>query len=112
MGRGRCATPDSGGDGVIRLQGRTFQGLAETPGIRSAQNQGGHKDGQNYSVAVHDEVAPFQAFRQCASRKDQKNRPDNRYGCQRAVKEGAVVFGGSSHVNLLKRWFDSGVQWM
>jgi hypothetical protein len=107
----KYATPDSGGDVSNAAPSLQFlQGLVETQDIRSAQNQGSRKDGQNYSVPVHDKVAPIQAFRQCASRNDQKNRRDDRYGCERAVKEVAVVFRGSIHVNLLKRWFDSLVQ--
>ena len=73
-----------------------FQGLAATQGIYSAQNQGGRKDGQNYSEAVHDKCAPLRAFRQCASRKDQKNRRDDRCACERAVK-------GEFQSHVLKR---------
>jgi hypothetical protein len=43
----------------------------ETQCIRSAQNQGGRKNGQMYSMAGDDECAPFQAFRQCASQGSQ-----------------------------------------
>jgi hypothetical protein len=106
-------SPESGGDvsnAASRLQ--FFQGLVETQDIRSAQNQGSRKAGQNYSVAVHDKVAPFQAFRQCASRKDQQNWREDRCSCERGVKKVTLVFGGSSHVNLLKRWFDSVVLFM
>src|ERR1039458_1756818 len=65
-----------------------FQGLAAT--------QGSRKDGQNYSEAVHDKCAPRRAFRQCASRKDQKNRRDDRCACERAVK-------GEFQSHVLKR---------
>src|SRR5450631_349435 len=86
------------GKSVIRIRGRKFESLAETQTIHGAQNQCGRKRDHDSAVAEHDQLAARQAFGQSASNHNQKNRPEDRYGCEGANKEVAVVVGGSSHV--------------